>query len=132
MYRTAYNVLMSERLYKILGASPSCSDEELRSVYRKLVRTAHPDVCGSTPDNVRRFLEIQEAYNQIVELRRGKPAKRPTGQRNTRPSPAYAKPSARASTPNSEPDDFIEEMFDTLCKDLNSLASGFKSIFKRR
>lgn len=125
---------MSDQLYKILGAPSSSSDEELRSIYRQLVRSAHPDVCGGTPENIRRFLEIQDAYDKIVEIRRNKSAAKAPGHRSSRPSqtPAYAKPAPRTSAPKPESDDFVEEMFDTLCKDLGSLASSVKSIFKFR
>ena len=134
MYRSPYIARMSDRLYKILGASPSSTDEELRSIYRKRVRAAHPDVCGATKENVQRFLEIQEAYDKLVELRRKKPSRPASAHKASRPSaaPAYVKPRPSPASHVPESDDFIDEMFDTLSKDLGTLASRFLSIFKFR
>jgi len=66
----------TDRYYKILGCSPSSSDEEIRTAYRKLVREFHPDTVTSKglPEEfvkfaTRRFREIQEAYEEIKKER---------------------------------------------------------------
>jgi hypothetical protein len=55
--------------YEVLGLSPEVSDEELRRVYRALVKRHHPDHNGGSPESTLRFARIQEAYGQVVRIR---------------------------------------------------------------
>jgi curved DNA-binding protein CbpA len=64
--------------YRVLGVSPGASAEELHDAYREMVKLHHPDRNGGSAESTRRFLEIQEAYD---ELR----ARRPVPPRSTRP-----------------------------------------------
>jgi len=58
--------------YKVLGVSPSASNDEIKKAYRELSRKYHPD---SYVDNPlaglaeEKFKEIQEAYEQIMKER---------------------------------------------------------------
>ncbi|MDP6986875.1 MAG: DnaJ C-terminal domain-containing protein [Phycisphaerales bacterium] len=52
--------------YETLGVSRSASDEEIRSAYRKLARTYHPDVC-TEPDAEKKFAAVQEAYEILSD-----------------------------------------------------------------
>jgi curved DNA-binding protein CbpA len=56
--------------YRTLGVDPSVSDEALHDAYRRLVKAAHPDRNGGTPEATRRFVEIQSAYEQATAERR--------------------------------------------------------------
>lgn len=47
--------------YGILGVSRDASPDEIRSAYRRLVRTMHPDA-GGNPDD---FIKLNEAYNTL-------------------------------------------------------------------
>ena len=56
---------MTKDYYKILGVNELCTEQELKSAYRKLARKYHPDVAGNTPDSVSKFKEINEAYEVL-------------------------------------------------------------------
>lgn len=59
--------------HAVLGVSREVSDDELRHVYRALVKRHHPDHNGGSPEASRRFAEIQRAYAAVTELRRATP-----------------------------------------------------------
>ena len=56
---------MSKDYYKILGVAEFDSAENIKSAYRKLARTWHPDVAGNTKEVMERFKEINEAYETL-------------------------------------------------------------------
>ena len=51
------------KYYKVLGVEKTCSQEELRKAYRKLVKTKHPDKGGDEKE----FQEIQQAYDTLSD-----------------------------------------------------------------
>ncbi len=53
---------MTKDYYKILGITELESAENIKSAYRKLARKWHPDIAGNTPEAIRHFKEINEAY----------------------------------------------------------------------
>ncbi len=64
---------MNRDPYRVLGVSPSASDEEIKSAYRALARKYHPD--NYTADNplaelaTEKMQEINEAYDEIQKMR---------------------------------------------------------------
>lgn len=56
--------------YRVLGVDRSASDEAVHDAYRRLVKAAHPDRNGGTPEATQRFLRIQAAYEQVTAERR--------------------------------------------------------------
>ncbi|MEA2158300.1 MAG: hypothetical protein QOD66_680 [Solirubrobacteraceae bacterium] len=78
---------MAQDPFKTLGLSPSATDAEVRSAYRRLVQLHHPDHNNGSEEAERRFEEVQEAYAQVRELRSGGGA-RPGTARPTTPPPA--------------------------------------------
>lgn len=59
--------------YSILGISPNASDDEVKVAYRELARKYHPDNYQGNPlaDLANdKMQEINQAYDQIMELRR--------------------------------------------------------------
>ena len=58
----------NETHYEILGVQPSASDDEIRSAYRKLARTYHPDLNPKRPRSAaERFNRVQEAYDVLSD-----------------------------------------------------------------
>ena len=58
---------MTKDYYKILGVSSECTEQEIKSAYRKLARKWHPDVAGNSDDVVNKFKEINEAYEVLSD-----------------------------------------------------------------
>ena len=60
--------------YKVLGVSPSASDDEIRQAYRSLAKKYHPDNYANNPVAdlaAEKMKEINAAYEQIQEMRKG-------------------------------------------------------------
>lgn len=89
---------MSRNPYEVLGVRPDASAEELHDAYRGLVKLHHPDRNPGSPDAVRRFQEVQDAYEQV----RGA---RPAGARHRPPPPP-------------PPDDAVEQRMADLEREL--------------
>ncbi len=51
--------------FKTLGLSPEANWDEVKSAFRRLARTYHPDVAG--PDGAQKFAEITEAYMSLKD-----------------------------------------------------------------
>lgn len=51
--------------YKTLGLTPGAGWDEVKSAFRRLARTYHPDIVG--PDGARKFAEITEAYMSLKD-----------------------------------------------------------------
>ena len=66
--------------YEILGVSPGCSDEELKTAYRKLAKKYHPDLNPGDAAAAQRMNEINAAYEQIKNPPKTGPGYNPYGQ----------------------------------------------------
>ena len=61
--------------YSILGVSKNATDEEIKDAYRELARKYHPDNYADNPLSDlagEKMKEINEAYDEIMNRRRGK------------------------------------------------------------
>lgn len=59
--------------YKMLGVSPSATDEQIKDAYRQLARKYHPDNYVNNPLSdlaTEKMKEINEAYDEIQRRRR--------------------------------------------------------------
>lgn len=56
--------------YRILGVSPSASEDEIKKAYRSLAKKYHPDVNNGSPEAEKRMKEVNEAYSSIMKMRR--------------------------------------------------------------
>lgn len=53
--------------YQILGVNQNCTDEEIRSNYRKLAMRFHPDRNPDDPTAEERFKDVAEAYGVLTD-----------------------------------------------------------------
>jgi hypothetical protein len=53
--------------YKILGVRKSASKAEIRSAYRKLAKTLHPDFNAGSPTATREFALLSKAYHVLID-----------------------------------------------------------------
>jgi curved DNA-binding protein CbpA len=102
---------MAQDPYKTLGLSPSATDAEVRSAYRRLVQLHHPDHNNGSEEAERRFEAVQEAYAQVRELRAGG-----TRARQTRTPPPRTPP--RRTPPPSASDPAVDSRLADLEREL--------------
>ncbi len=60
--------------YQVLGVSPGASDDDVKAAYRELARKDHPESYEGNPLSdlaAEKMKEINEAYDEIVAMRRG-------------------------------------------------------------
>ena len=73
---------MANNPYEVLGVSPNATDEEVKTAYRKLAKKYHPDNYNDSPladVASEKMKEVNEAYDTIMNLRRGKTSSGSTG-----------------------------------------------------
>lgn len=78
--------------YKVLGISPSASDDEVKEAYRRLARKYHPDNYVNNPLSdlaTEKMKEINEAYDEIQRQRKGGGSASAGGYRQSYSSGGY-------------------------------------------
>ena len=58
---------MTKNYYTILGISEDSTEQEIKCAFRKLARKWHPDIAGNSEDVVKKFKEINEAYEILSD-----------------------------------------------------------------
>jgi molecular chaperone DnaJ len=56
---------LEQNYYQVLGVSQTASEKEIKSAWRKLAATEHPDKHGGAPEYVARFQDINKAYETL-------------------------------------------------------------------
>ena len=58
---------LEKDLYEILGITYEADVLKIKSAYRKKARICHPDVNNNTPESIKEFKEITEAYEFLLD-----------------------------------------------------------------
>ena len=58
--------------YKVLGVSPSATDEEVKDDHRTLAKKYHPDTNAGDSEAEKKFKEVTEAYNVLSDKEKKK------------------------------------------------------------
>ena len=59
--------------YKILGVSPTASDDEIKQAYRRLAKQYHPDRNPGDATAAQKMQQINAAYEQIKNPEKAQP-----------------------------------------------------------
>ena len=65
--------------HQVLGVRPGVSAQELHDAYRRLVKLHHPDRNAGSPQAAQRFLEVQQAYDELRSAQRARPGRAQPG-----------------------------------------------------
>ncbi len=85
-----------EHAYRLLEVTPSVSDKEMRTAWRKLVRRYHPDLAKTDPKEAsRRMGEINSAFDALAHHRSAPPQPQ-------HPKPRAAQPTQRTANRKKE------------------------------
>ena len=56
--------------YRVLGVNPNATEDEIKKAYRSLAKKYHPDVNHGAPEAEAKMKEVNEAYSNIMKMRR--------------------------------------------------------------
>lgn len=107
-----------EDSYRTLGVSPSATDAEVRSAYRRLVQLHHPDHNNGSADAAIRFEAVQGAYARVRETRAGGARRSPPGRTPPRTSSSRSAPPPPRATPRPAPDPGLDSRLADLEREL--------------
>lgn len=91
---------MPRDLYDVLGVPGSASEAEIRHAFWVLAKKYHPDVSGGDPDAARRFVEVGNAAETLLDPRRRASYDESRAPKAPAPAP---KPSPKRPAPKPPP-----------------------------
>ena len=104
---------MPRDLYDVLGVPPTASEAEIRHAFWALAKRYHPDVNPGSPEAARRFVEVGNAAETLLDTRRrasydqtraaSAPARRPTAAPKPSPPPSASRAPSTPSPAAPEP-----------------------------
>ncbi len=56
--------------FSVLGVSPSATEDEIKSAYRRLAKKYHPDLNPGDQNAERKMREVNEAYTRALQIRK--------------------------------------------------------------
>ncbi len=62
---------MANDPFSVLGVSPSASEDEIKSAYRKLAKRYHPDINPGDKNAEAKMREVNEAYSEALRIKKG-------------------------------------------------------------
>uniref|UniRef100_A0A915E2X7 J domain-containing protein n=1 Tax=Ditylenchus dipsaci TaxID=166011 RepID=A0A915E2X7_9BILA len=71
--RQCYSTYKKRNPYEILGLKKGATQSEIKQAFYKMSKKFHPDVAGGDERSLRRFLEVQEAYDCIRDEKKSQP-----------------------------------------------------------
>lgn len=126
----------ADQFYKTLQCSVTDSDESIKRKYKRLAKDYHPDMIqgkGLPEDFVKfatkRFQEIQEAYEKILEDRKNNP--RSTDGKGDSPKTATNPQASQQQTERPTKQDFPAKNDDQMTKTENSLSEPGELVRQR-
>lgn len=93
------NIKTDKNYYEILGVTPDSEFFEVKTAYRKLARKFHPDI-NKAPDSIKKFKDIQEAYETLSDNQKRKNYNMVNGYYTT---PKNKRTEEKECAPQSEP-----------------------------
>ncbi len=61
---------MNRDPFSVLGISPSATEDEIKTAYRRLAKKYHPDLNPGDHNAEEKMKEINEAYSEAVRLKK--------------------------------------------------------------
>jgi len=94
--------------YHVLGISPQAGLDEIKSAYRRLAKTYHPDSGSDDPHQKERFHEVTAAYELLnrkakATVRNGPSPRRHAARTSASPSSAQETPKRAQTSQSAEP-----------------------------
>ena len=124
--------------FAVLGLTSSATEDEIKSAYRKLAKKYHPDLNPGDKNAEQKMREINEAYTQALQIKRGGSSSPfgagqqsgPWGPQQSAGGPQYEYRWDTRQDPSGNP--FGDFVFDPFAAFFGGAAGQRQSSFRRR
>lgn len=132
---------MSVDPYRVLGLKRSASRADVRTAFRRLARSCHPDLFGSDPLKAEQFKAISQAHDVLIKgvsararetHRQGSTMCQPAPGHGEQPIFTYASASGPTTARKQRRSDPVDEMMSDIFSDLDGLASAITGAMTAR